>query len=88
MTDDDYPRVRITKEILVEGGAVVYKPDLQNSHFDPTMDLEKLPWGSVGIYVGMGSGWEQFVNGHEPVNVLFGATGVTTVYMDELEVLG
>lgn len=84
--DDNYPRPRVKKEELYSGCIVFYKPDLDNSHFDPSFYEEELPVGSVGIYIGLGSGWKKFVKGHEPVDVLFGAAGrIVRVYMDEIE---
>lgn len=82
-----YPKIRIHKESLIRGCIVLYKPDLEHQYFDPTVDDSELPWGSIGIYLELDIGWENFVPGHEPVSVLFGPTGITRVYMDELEVL-
>lgn len=84
--DDDYPRSRVKRNQLYPGCIVFYKPDLDNLSFDPTLDGDELPWGSVGIFVSLGSNWEKFVRGHEPINVLFGTLGrIIRIYMDEIE---
>jgi len=75
MNDENYPRARVKKDELNVGCIVVYKPDLDNLHFDPSLDNDELPWGSLGVFISMGSNWEKFVKGHEPVDVLFGTLG-------------
>ncbi len=88
MNEDDYPRPRVKKEELYPGCIVCYKPDLDNLHFDPSLDDDDLPWGSIGIFVSMGSSWDKFVKGHEPIDVLFGTFGrVIRIYMDEIELV-
>lgn len=85
---DNYPRSRVKKEELYPGRAVLYKPDLDSTHFDPSTDIDDLPYGSMGIFVSMGMNWEKFVNGHEPIDVLFGALGrIIRIYMDEIEII-
>lgn len=87
--DDHYPRARVRKEDLYPGRAVVYRPDMDHPNFDPSEDTDVLPWGTLGIYIGLGEGWEKFVRGHEPIEVLFGVTGgrVIRIYMDEIELV-
>lgn len=84
--DDNYPQARVNKDELYPGCIVFYKPDLDNLHFDPSLDNEELPWGSLGVFVSMGLNWEKFVVGHEPIDVLFGELGRTIrIYIDEIE---
>lgn len=84
--DENYPRARVKKDELQPGHIVLYKPDLDNLHFDPSMDDEELPWGSIGMFISLGSSWENFVNGHEPIDVLFGMKGrIVRIYIDEIE---
>lgn len=84
--DEGYPRPRVKIDQLYPGCIIFYKPDLDNVAFDPSLDNEELPWGSIGTFISMGSNWEKFVKGHEPIDVLFGTLGrIIRVYMDEIE---
>jgi hypothetical protein len=78
---------RTSKEDLYPGCPVFYRPDVDNLHFDPSAG-DEVPWGSMGIFLSLGSGWENFVDGFEPIDVLFGAAGrIIRVYMDEIELV-
>jgi hypothetical protein len=85
--DDDHPGTKIKKKELQLGCAVAYMPDVSHNHLDPTLEDNELPRGSVGIFLELGSGWENYLEGFEPAVVLFGPTGPVRVYIDELEVL-
>ncbi len=84
--DENYPRSRVRQDQLYSGCIVLYRPDVDNLHFDPSLDNDEIRWGSIGLFITMGSGWEKFVRGHEPIDVLFGELGrIVRIYMDEIE---
>jgi hypothetical protein len=45
---------------------------------------EDIPYGTTGVFLGLGSGWEKFVAGCEPVDVLIDGR-VIRLYMDEVK---
>ena len=71
----------ITK--LLPGDLIIYVPgDTESSRImEPSEDI---PYGTLGMFVDMGSNWEKFVIGCEPINVLINGS-VVRLYRDEVK---
>lgn len=68
---------------LRPGDLISYVPgDSENSQ--QMGATEDIPYGTTGVFLGLGSGWEKFVAGCEPVDVLINGR-VIRLYMDEVK---
>ena len=70
------------KEELVIGVAILYHPNFESSRYG-TSD-EDIPYGTFGIFLGMGNDWRKFCAGLEPIDALFGDK-VVRIYVDEID---
>ena len=70
------------KKELVIGVAILYHPNFEASRYSASD--EDIQYGTLGIFLGMGSDWRKFCAGLEPIDALFGDK-VARVYVDEVD---
>ena len=70
------------KEELVIGVAILYHPNFEASRYSASD--EDIPYGTLGIFLGMSNDWRKFCAGLEPIDALFGDKRAR-VYVDEVD---
>ena len=69
---------------LQSGDLVVYVPGDGDVSDSMGPSEEEIPYGTTGVFLRMGSSYEKFVRGCEPIDVLIGGR-VIRLYMDEIK---